>query len=163
MNTAYLLIGGNIGDRWHYLQLCRDLLDAKAGTIVQMSHVYETEAWGNANQSNFLNQVLQLNTAFNAENLLSICQSIEQSLDRKRQEQWGARTIDIDILFFNNDVVASEHLHIPHPQIANRRFTLVPLHEIAADYFHPVLHKFVWQLLDACTDHLEAKPYHEPF
>jgi 2-amino-4-hydroxy-6-hydroxymethyldihydropteridine diphosphokinase len=161
MNIVYLLIGGNMGDRWQYLESCRNLLEFKVGNLFINSHVYETKAWGKENQNDFLNQVIGLKTPLDAASLLKETQNIETKLGRQRTDHWGSRTIDIDILFFNDEVIIENHLHIPHPQIQNRRFTLVPLNEIASDMIHPLLHKYIWQLLESCNDPLEVSAYKE--
>ena len=158
MNSCYLLIGGNEGDREAALSEARTRLEA-AGTIRQASSLYATAPWGRTDQPWFLNQALLLETPFDAPTLLRMLLHIEESLGRKRLEKYGSRRIDIDILFFNDAIVRLPDLVIPHPEIAHRRFVLEPLSEIAPEYCHPVLHRSVRELLLACTDPLEVKKY----
>jgi 2-amino-4-hydroxy-6-hydroxymethyldihydropteridine diphosphokinase len=157
MNISYLLIGGNEGDRKAMLAEARTHLDAAAGTIRQVSSLYETAPWGKSDQGWFLNQALQLETEKDPPTLLKTLLLIEEKMGRRRLEKYGSRRIDLDILFFNDAILRRPDLIIPHPEIANRRFVLEPLNEIAPDYFHPALHRSVRELLLACTDPLEVK------
>lgn len=157
MNSSYLLIGGNEGDREAALSEARTHLEAAAGTIRQVSSLYETAPWGKTDQPWFLNQAVQLETGADAPALLKMLLHIEERMGRKRLEKYGSRRIDIDILFFNDAIVRLPDLIIPHPEIANRRFVLEPLFEIAPAYCHPVLHQSVRELLLACTDPLKVR------
>ena len=157
MNISYLLIGGNQGDREAMLAEARTHLETAAGTIRQASSLYETAPWGKSDQGWFLNQALQVETEADPATLLKTLMQIEEKMGRKRAEKYGSRRIDIDILFFNDAILHRPDLVIPHPEIANRRFVLEPLNEIAPDYLHPVLHRSVRELLLACTDPLEVK------
>ena len=159
MNDVYLLTGGNIGDRLRYLSEAAKAIEQNFGTIIKKSLVYETAAWGKEDQPAFLNQVLQLQTNLPAGKLLSAILSIEKTLGRKREMKYGARQIDIDILFFNDDVIDTNGLTIPHPQMQNRRFVLVPLAEINPQKIHPVFHKSIIQLLAECSDTLAVKKF----
>jgi 2-amino-4-hydroxy-6-hydroxymethyldihydropteridine diphosphokinase len=154
MNTAYLLIGGNIGDRERNLRETIAAISATAGVVAAVSHVYETEAWGRTDQPAFLNQALELQTNYAPEALLRLLIGIEESLGRKRQQKYDPRTIDIDIIFYNDLVMRTPELEVPHPRMAERRFVLAPLAELAPDKVHPVLHATVEQILSACTDPL---------
>lgn len=157
MNNVYLLTGGNLGDRLANLQNAFRLINEMAGTMVKKSGVYETAAWGVSNQPSFLNQVLFCITQLTAEQLLQTILLIEKQMGRERIEKMGPRIIDIDILFYNDDIIDSPDLKVPHPEIPNRRFVLEPLNEIASDYIHPVLKRSIADLLQACADPLEVK------
>ena len=159
MNNAYLLTGGNIGDRAEHLSKAKHTISKRCGEVLQESSIYETAAWGMEDQEPFLNQVLTLQTVLKPEELLQSILQIEEELGRQRQLKYGPRIIDIDILFFNDEVVDQKGLKIPHPQIQNRRFVLVPLNEIAPDKIHPVLQKPVSQLLTECPDLLEVNKF----
>lgn len=159
MNKVYLLIGGNVGDRLGNLQLAVAALHRSCGRVTGQSAVYETAAWGKTDQQAFLNQALLLETDLTAPALLECVLEAEAMLGRVRKERYGPRIIDIDILFYNNDIVRTPALTIPHPEIQNRRFALVPLQEIAPGLMHPVLKKDIDQLLEECPDTLEVKQY----
>lgn len=156
MNVVYLLLGGNMGNRQENLSLARNKITTQCGNILIQSAIYETAAWGNENQPAFLNQVLKIITELSPEELLEKLLSIERGLGRVRIEKYGPRVIDIDILFFNNSIIKLNNLVIPHSEMQNRRFVLLPLHEIAPELIHPVLHKSISQLLKECPDNLEV-------
>jgi 2-amino-4-hydroxy-6-hydroxymethyldihydropteridine diphosphokinase len=156
MNKAYLLIGGNMGDRTGFLAAARKKIEQNGCPILQQSSLYETAAWGLEEQAPFLNQALKIETAFDASELLKIVLQIEALLGRVREVKYGPRLIDIDILFFNRDIVQKEGLTIPHPELQNRRFVLAPMNEIASDFIHPVLKKSIAQLLAECPDNLDV-------
>jgi len=157
MNIAYLLIGGNEGDRSAYLRETTRQIGSQGSRIIQQSSVYETAAWGKTDQAAFLNQALIVETPLDAPALMQRLLAIEEQMGRIRTERYGSRTIDIDILFFNEDVIRLPWLIIPHPEVANRRFALAPVNEIAPDYVHPVLQKTIHELLTLCPDKLEVK------
>jgi 2-amino-4-hydroxy-6-hydroxymethyldihydropteridine diphosphokinase len=158
MNTAYLLLGSNEGDRLQHLSQALNLIHQKAGTLVNQSAIYVTVAWGNSDQPDFLNQVISVTTALSPLQLLKELLAIEQEIGRTRTgAKWMQRIIDIDILFYNDLVMATEELTIPHPFIQDRRFVLVPLGEIAAGYVHPVFQKNIAALTEACSDKLEVQ------
>ena len=137
--------------------MATQLIAQKIGKVENRSSVYETLPWGVEDQPIFYNLVLQQSTSFAPDELLATTQSIEQMMGRKKHRHWGERLIDIDILYLDDLVYETEHLNIPHIQIPNRRFTLIPLVEIAPDLKHPVLTLSQTQLLDQCTDQLEVK------
>lgn len=157
MNKAYLLTGGNTGDRLSYLEMAIRELESECGRVIKESPIYETAAWGNTDQQAFLNQALLVETSLSAESLMTAILRIEEKMGRIRTIRYGPRTIDIDILFFNKDLFNSDHIKIPHPELANRRFALEPLKDIAAGYKHPILKKTVRQLLKDCPDNLAVK------
>jgi len=157
MNEVYLLTGGNIGDRLQYLLKAKDVIEKRCGSVLKKSSIYETAAWGMENQEAFLNQVLKIETLLTPEQLLKSILQTEQELGRKRELKYGPRTIDI--LFFNDEVIDQQGLKIPHPQMQNRRFVLVPLNEIASTKIHPVFHKTIFQILAECTDPLTVNKF----
>lgn len=157
MNKAYLLIGGNMGDRAEALNQARQAIGSRAGTLVKKSGVYETAAWGKTDQPPFLNQCLLLHTTHTPAELLNLLLDIERSMGRERREKFGPRYIDIDILLFNQLVFRSPELSIPHPEMANRRFVLAPLAEIAGRYRHPVRQQTIASLLKCCADSLPVQ------
>ena len=157
MNTAYLLIGGNLGDRAAYLQLAVKHIEALCGKITSSSSIYETAAWGNTNQPAFYNQAIQLMTQMAPEDLLEQLLAIELEMGRVRSQKYGPRTIDLDILMIDDKVLDTPNLTIPHPQLQHRRFALLPLAEIAPSLRHPVFDKTVSELLDNCTDTLDVQ------
>lgn len=154
MNEAFLLTGGNTGNRKSHLLKAKQQIEKRCGSILQESSFYETAAWGKEDQDAFLNQVLKIETSLDASSLLRNLLAIEEEMGRKRETKYGPRNIDIDILFFNNDIISLPGLTIPHPQMQHRRFVLEPLNEIAPGKIHPVSKKTVSQLLAQCTDPL---------
>ncbi len=154
MNRAFLLIGGNMGNREANLAASSAMIHRRCGSVLQHSSLYETAAWGLEDQPDFLNQVLLVDTAHKPRELLETLLDIEQELGRIRQQKNGPRTIDLDILLYNDDVIHEPGLQIPHPRMASRRFVLAPLAEIAGELIHPITSKTIRQMLDECTDPL---------
>ena len=131
MNKAYLGLGTNMGDRLEYLNsACILLSEYENINITKKSKIYETKAWGYTDQADFLNMCLEINTSLDEFQLLEICGQVEQKLDRKRIIRWGPRTIDVDILFFNDIILNNEKFSIPHPRISERAFVLIPLMDL---------------------------------
>lgn len=157
MNEIFILLGTNLGDRLQQLLQARQHIETAIGTIVKASSIYETAAWGVEDQPAFLNQVILVHSSLSAIDCLQSTQHIELELGRVRQKKWGERVIDIDILYFNEDIIDLPNLNIPHPFISERRFTLEPLAEIAPDYVHPVYKKNNVYLLNNCSDELPVK------
>ncbi len=156
MNEAYLLIGGNIGDRLAYLQQAREMTEEFCGPIKKKSGVYETAAWGSIEQPAFYNQALLVQTTLEPEELMRRLLNIETKMGRHRVIKSGPRIIDMDILLINGKIINSEILTVPHPHLTERRFALTPLAEIAGNIIHPTAHKSITQLLETCKDMLEV-------
>lgn len=148
----YILLGTNLGDRQANLSTAKTQILQKIGPILTESKIYETAAWGLTDQPNFLNQVIEIETKLSPSVLLKTILAIEKKMGRIRTQKWGERLIDIDILYFGKEVINQENLKIPHPYLQERRFTLVPLVEVAPDFEHPVLLKSNNELLEICTD-----------
>jgi 2-amino-4-hydroxy-6-hydroxymethyldihydropteridine diphosphokinase len=159
MNRAYLLIGGNLGNRENNLTIARGSIEQYCGPVIRSSSLYETAAWGKTDQPSFLNQALEIETEWHADHLMMQVLEIEKFMGRERKEKYGPRVIDIDILLFNNEQYDLPFLKIPHPEMQKRRFALIPLAEIAGDIQHPVFKKSIDQLLKECPDKLEVKKY----
>jgi len=161
MFTAYLSIGGNLGDRLTNLKRCVELIIKNIGVIKEKSSVYETNAWGNENQPDFLNIVVSVETVLDPYELLEQIHNIELKLGRNRLQHWGQRTIDIDILFYDQMVINIDNLTIPHPFIQERMFVLEPLNEIFPKFIHPILKKSVKELYKECKDKLSVRKLKE--
>lgn len=161
MNTAILLIGGNLGDRSRNLQKAVELIAATAGEILKISALYQTAPWGAVEQPDYLNQAIELRTSLDALTLLHTLLEIERKIGRIRQEKWGSRVIDIDLIFYGDSIISLPDLKVPHPQMQFRQFVLVPLLEIIPGYMHPALHKTVRELAAICPDELPVKRYLE--
>lgn len=157
MNGIYLLLGSNMGNRLEYLREAEQLLIARGVQVIDESSIYETEPWGKPGQGWFLNVVLSVATSLSADDLLTTVLAIEESLGRIRSEKWGERCIDIDILYFNNEVLKSDKLEVPHRGIPERRFTLIPLNEMCPLEVHPTLNQTHIQLLATCEDTLDCQ------
>jgi len=157
MNKAYLLIGGNLGNRYAYLQEAVRLIQESCGNIVHSSAIYETAAWGKTDQPSFYNQALVLETSLKPDDLMQHLLDIETAMGRKRTEKLGPRIIDLDILLIDELVISSSLLQLPHSALPNRKFALLPLSEIAPTLVHPVLHKTIAELLTDCTDELDVQ------
>lgn len=148
MHEVSLGLGSNLGDRLKHLEDAIAALN-EIGAVGEKSKIYETEPWGEEDQPIFLNACISFKTQLSPEELLESVKKIEQNLGRVESYRWGPRAIDIDILFFDNQVVNTQRLTIPHPGLPERAFVLVPLTEISAKIVHPVLNQTVEQLLDA--------------
>ena len=157
MGGVFLLLGTNLGNRKDNLHKATDLISREMGPVVRASGIYRTGAGGIEDQDDFLNQVVEITTTLEPASLIKKALEIEENMGRVRREKWGSRLIDIDILLYGDKVVAQPGVTIPHPGIPDRRFTLVPLAELAPDLVHPVLKKSIQTLLDECKDDLEVE------
>lgn len=157
-NQVILSLGGNQGDVVQTFIETKQLIEKNIGLISKSSSLYKTAAWGETNQSDFLNQVILVTTNLFPIELLNKCMEIEKHLGRVRTDKnrWKERIIDIDILFYNNETTTLPNLEIPHPQIANRKFILIPLVEIFPELVHPVLKKTIKNLEKNCNDKLNV-------
>ncbi len=156
MQGIYILLGTNLGDRPENLAQAKNLAGQAGVRVVRESAVYETAAWGVQDQPGFLNQVVEVTTNLAPQALLDQLLAIEQEMGRVRERKWGERLIDLDILYYQNEVIDTAQLSVPHPGIPDRRFTLVPLVELAAGEVHPTLGQTQSQLLVNCPDLLEV-------
>ena len=156
-HTAYLLLGTNLGNRTENLSKATAAIRMFLGRVEHQSHIYETEPWGKPHQPTFFNQAIQITTPCSPLETLHLIKQVEFLLGRDSKEKWAPRIIDIDILFYDNIEIESPLLTIPHKHIADRKFTLEPLKEIAPELFHPGLQKTITQLYLECTDQLVVK------
>lgn len=154
MSMIYLLLGSNQNNPAGQLAKAIKHIESSIGSIKRMSSVYSTAAWGNTKQPDFLNQVLIVETALTPEVLIHTILAIEAKMGRVRTKKNAPRIIDIDILFYNKKIIQSNDLVVPHPEIQNRNFVLVPLCELSPNLKHPVLHKTIHQLLRISPDRL---------
>ena len=159
MNKTYLLLGSNMGNSKASLFKVIIQIEKQIGRVARQSGLYSTAAWGNTKQPDFLNQVIIVETVLSAAQTMQTILNIEKKMGRVRTVKNAPRIIDIDILFFNKEIIEQEHLHIPHPQIQNRRFVLVPLNQLSPNLKHPLLKNTIHQLLVKCTDKLNVKKF----
>jgi 2-amino-4-hydroxy-6-hydroxymethyldihydropteridine diphosphokinase len=159
MNGIFLIIGGNLGNRIQCLKQGREAIEQQIGRILQSSSIYETAAWGQTDAPPYLNQVLWVDTSLSPEKLLQTALDIESSAGRTRLKKWDSRTLDIDILFYHNQIIEQPGLKIPHPCMQTRRFVLTPLAEIAPHLVHPVLGVDIETLLQQCEDPLQVQHF----
>ena len=154
MGRLIILLGGNQGNITETFRRVVTKLNDKLGSVTEISGYYESEPWGFESEQNFINQVVEIDCSISATEVIKATQSIEREFGREKKSGKGytSRPIDIDILFFDNLIVDSPELTIPHPRLHKRRFTLLPLAEKWADFVHPVKNKTVLQLLDECSD-----------
>ncbi|MCX2473343.1 2-amino-4-hydroxy-6-hydroxymethyldihydropteridine diphosphokinase [Pedobacter sp. MC2016-05] len=156
--TAYLLLGGNLGDREDNLRKAIALIAENIGSVVSISALYETAAWGKTDQPSFLNQAVAVETNFPAIEVLDKALEIEKNLGRVRKDKWGERLIDIDLILYGNEVIDIKNkLQVPHPHMQERRFVMAPLAEIAPVVVHPILGKTILDIFENITDKLDVK------
>jgi 2-amino-4-hydroxy-6-hydroxymethyldihydropteridine diphosphokinase len=147
MPIAYIGIGSNLGNRRENCEKAISLLIKKGIKITKRSSFYETEPWGMKDQPKFINMAVEVETLLKPEELLKTLKKIEIEIGRYRGKRWGPRVIDLDILFYNDMIIKTPELEIPHPLTQEREFVLKPLSEIAPDKIHPVLNKSIKELL----------------
>ena len=157
MMNVYLLLGSNLGDRQTYLKEAIAHIESEISSVVKASAIYETQSWGKTDSPNYLNQVILIKTELSAAVLLQKLLNIEWVIGRTREEKWGPRIIDIDILFYGDEIIDEPDLQVPHPLLHTRRFTLEPLAELAPTLIHPLLLKSILQLKNELTDSLVVK------
>lgn len=157
--TYFILLGTNLGNKVENLECARKLIHSELGKIARESSIYRTAPWGRSDQDFFLNQVIMVETHQLPQDAITICLDIEKKMGRVRHAKWTERIIDVDILYISDEVVNLPQLTVPHREIQNRRFTLVPLVQIAPDHQHPTLRKTNKELLETCPDNLEVIEY----
>jgi len=163
MKIVFLGIGTNLGDREVNLKRAIGLIEEYIGPVLQFSSVYKTEPWGFQTEDEFLNQVVKVETVLTPSGLLGKILMIESLSGRVRSTQrYSSRLMDIDILLYEDLILDSETLKIPHPLISERKFVLIPLCEIASEMIHPVLKKTISELLEICKDNSRVLPWHDP-
>lgn len=159
MNSVFLQLGSNLGERSQLLIDATVLLLERVGMIVEKSKIYESTPWRVDGQENYLNQAIELSTKYSAERVLKIVLEIENELGRVRAEKWGERLIDIDIIFFNDEIIETSDLCVPHKHMHERNFVLEPLNEIASTFIHPKYNKTVAELLKDSKDTERVEEY----
>lgn len=152
MNIVFLQLGGNLGDREQLLKDAILAIENRVGNIIDLSKVYESTPWRVEGQNNYLNQIIKVKTTLLAREVLSTVLNIEKQLGRIRIEKWGERLIDIDIIFYNNSIIETPELCIPHKHLHERMFVLTPLCDIASKMVHPKYNKTIEELLQECND-----------
>jgi len=157
MNTIILGLGGNLGNVESTFIKAKKIIEQKVGKITHQSFIYQTQAWGETNQNDFLNQAIVLESELNPFQVLDSCLDIEKKLGRDRINgvKWKERVIDIDILFFNDEIIDTPYLKIPHPYLSQRNFVLIPLLDIIPNYIHPKLKKSIKNIKKECKDNMQ--------
>lgn len=158
-NEVFISLGSNIGNRPQNLKKAIEAIQSSLGHVTRQSSVYETKPWGKNDQPDFLNQVIGVASDQSPEDCLRALCVIEEHMGRKREEKWGARIIDLDLLYAGDTIVKTKILTLPHPGIPDRKFVLVPMAEIAPDFIHPQWKKNQKQLLNECQDPLDVRLY----
>lgn len=157
---VFLGFGSNIDDRLRFINIAASYIRSCSDIeVVSASSVYETEPWGVKSQNSFLNCVLNIKTSFSPDELLNFVKEVEVKTGRKNRERWFEREIDIDVLFFNDLVLESGDFSVPHKEVINRRFVLVPMCELNGKFVHPVLKKSMFELLEITKDNSKVILY----
>lgn len=157
INTAYLLLGTNMGDRLENLNTAISYIENEVGKVFAKSGIYKTEAWGKTDQPSFLNQAIGVESNLQPLVMLKTILAIEQKMGRVRLEKWGQRLIDIDMIFYGNEIISNQDLQLPHPEMHKRKFVLEPLNEIAENFIHPIFKQKVSSILINLTDELTVE------
>ncbi len=163
MKGIYLLLGTNLGEREENISQARKMIEQEIGAITLKSGIYETAAWGVESEPDYLNQVIKINSDLDPFLLLKTILQIEKRLGRVRYKKWYSRIIDIDILFYDDQIIDTPTLKVPHPEIQNRLFTLIPLCEIAGEEIFPGKSIHIKELIPKCPDKLEVKSFSSSF
>ena len=153
--NVFILLGSNLGDRETLINQACKMMEEKCGEIVDKSSLYESEPWGFKSEQWFLNQVVVIDTVLQPDLLMNILLSIEKDLGRDRSvchDGYVSRPIDLDILYYGDKIIETQMVTVPHPRLHERRFTLLPLCEIAPDFVHPLLKMTNMHLLELCMD-----------
>lgn len=158
LKKVYLGLGTNLGDKLANLQEAVQLISQSIGAVTLSSSVFKTEPWGIEDQPDFFNQAVLIQTAYEPEEVLEKLLQIERNMGRERIQKWGTRIIDLDILLYEDLIINTPTLILPHPFMQDRNFVLVPLAEIAPGFIHPVLEQSILQLLEKSTDPLKVSP-----
>ena len=154
--SVFILLGSNLGERQLLVNQACGMIEERCGKIMAKSRLYESEPWGFKSEHWFLNMVVEISTSLSPDELMDTLLAIEKELGRDRStphEGYVSRPMDLDILYWNDGLIAdNQHVIVPHPRLHQRRFTLLPLCDIAPDYVHPILKKTNRQLLEECSD-----------
>jgi len=153
----YIGLGSNLGDRLANIRKAIELMEEEGIEIIDESSIYETEPVGYKEQGWFLNSVVKGRTELSSRRLWERLEKIEKSMGREREIKWGPRIIDLDILFYGNEILNGKQLQIPHPELYKRKFVLVPLAEVAPKLVHPVLKKTISELLRDLKDNSQVE------
>jgi len=163
MSLVYLLLGGNTGNRIKYLKSAVEKISDEIGKVIRMSSVYETEPYGFKAKKQFINICILVETNLSPHQVLKVISEIETSLGRKRKtEKYVSRTIDIDVMFYDDIILNERSLIIPHPEFHRRNFALVPMAEIGRDFIHPVFGKTIGTLLEESADRHKVDWFRDP-
>ena len=159
IENIFLGLGSNQGDRELNLKNSIKLLNSRVGKVLNTSGIYESEPWGVKNQNYFLNQVIEIETHIDPNDLLNICKNIEYDMGRKPEIRWGKRVIDIDILYYQSKIINQEKLIIPHKLMHERNFVMIPLNDLNENHLHPILKITNKEILNKCIDSCIVKHY----